>query len=298
MGKGGGGGPAGAGTGSPSSLRAGDGTELYIRTDFPPDRPRGILLVVHGWGEHQGLYDEFVGHLTGRGLAVWRYDQRGHGRSGGRRGHAAAFGRLVQDLGEVWRLLEAHAPPGSPRFVLGHSMGGLVVIRALQTGAIRPDGVCLSAPWLKTRLPVPGWKALLSRVMDRLLPSLPFPNPLEPEMLTRDAERRRIREQDPLVHHWITPRLAEEVRRAQVDALNSSWPASVPVLALIPLADPVVDPEVSVHFVERLGDPEPEIVLVEDARHEPLNEVDRRQRFDEVGGFFLRLSQEEPGAGE
>ncbi|NNF29304.1 MAG: hypothetical protein HKN73_18910, partial [Gemmatimonadetes bacterium] len=129
-------------------------------------------------------------------------------------------------------------------------------------------------------------------------PVLPFPNPLDGDWLTRDPERRRIREQDPLVHHWITPRLAEEVRRAQLDALNTSRPVSVPLLALIPLDDPVVDPEVTAHFMERLEDPEPEIVLIEGARHEPFNEVDRRERFDEVGGFFLRLSEQERRARE
>ena len=280
------------------SLRASDGVLLHVREDRPPGPPAGIVLIVHGWGEHQGRYDEFAAFLTDLGFAVWRYDQRGHGRSAGRRGHASAFHRLIEDLGQVWQFVGDRAGLVSPHFVLGHSMGGLLVIRALQTDAIRPDGACLSAPWLSTRLPVPVWKEILARVLNRLCPILPFPNPLDGAMLTRDPERRRDREADPLVHDWITPRLAEEVRRAQSEALNTVGLRSVPVLALIPLGDPVVAPDVTAHFMERLSDPEAEIVLIEGARHEPLNEVDRRERFDEVGGFFLRLSEEGRRASE
>ena len=275
------------------SLRASDGTTLYVQVVTPEGELRGAVLVVHGWGEHQGLYDEFTEALVGRGWLVWRYDQRGHGRSEGRRGHTSSFHRLVEDLREVWRFMESEGPGAPRRFLLGHSMGGLVVLRALQVRAIAPDGVCLSAPWLKTRIPVPGWKAWLSRVLDRVCPILPFPNPIGSDMLTSDPERRRIRDEDPRVHHWITPRLAEEVRRAQFAALNTAPPQSVPLLALIPLADPVVDPQVTAHFVDRWKHPETRIVLVEGARHEPLNEVDRRDRFDEVGAFFLRLSEQE-----
>ena len=64
------------------------GVSLFWRHLAPVDRPpRGVVAVVHGFAEHLGRYDALLAHLAGRGLAVAAVDLRGHGRSGGPRGH-------------------------------------------------------------------------------------------------------------------------------------------------------------------------------------------------------------------
>ncbi len=272
-----------------------DGKRLHVHVTEPRGRCVGSLLVVHGWGEHLGCYAELAGDMARRGLQVWRFDLRGHGRSRGLRGHAPSFQRLVQDLREIQARVLAESARPDRLFILGHSMGGLLVLRALQTGALRPRGACVSAPWLKTGMPVVPWKARLAGVLNLVLPFLPIRHPIEASMLTSDPERIRAREDDPHVHSWITPRLAQEVSRTQDAVLKDPTVGGVPLLVLIPQDDPVVDPDTTAHFVKRLTESEVEVVLVEGARHEPLNEVDRRDRFDEVGAFFLRLSGEDPG---
>ena len=122
---------------------------IYWRRAAPAESPpRGVILIAHGYAEHLGRYRDFVEHLTARGLAAVALDHRGHGRSGGPRGHCSSFTQLTSDLftlttmaGEWW--------PHAPRVLFGHSMGGLLALLYLLR---HPEAVCaaaLSAPALR-----------------------------------------------------------------------------------------------------------------------------------------------------
>ena len=63
------------------------GVPIHWERAEPAGTPRGVVLLSHGYAEHIGRYRDFVAHLTARGLAVGGIDHRGHGRSGGPRGH-------------------------------------------------------------------------------------------------------------------------------------------------------------------------------------------------------------------
>jgi alpha-beta hydrolase superfamily lysophospholipase len=127
------------------TLPAADGTRLAWRASSL-DAPRASVLLSHGLGEHGGRYARLTAALEARGVAVHALDHRGHGRSGGTRGHADRFDDLVRDL-EAFR--RASLPAGVPTFLFGHSMGGLVALRHLQAHPeVEWAGVVLSAPLL------------------------------------------------------------------------------------------------------------------------------------------------------
>jgi len=49
---------------------------------------KGVVVLVHGFGEHSGRYTEnVIPMLIATDLAVVTYDNVGHGKSGGKRGH-------------------------------------------------------------------------------------------------------------------------------------------------------------------------------------------------------------------
>lgn len=286
---------------SDSVVEAVDGTPLHVTSAAAMGTSRGTVVLVHGWGEHHGRYGPLTRVLTASGFDVWGYDQRGHGRSGGRRGDAPSFSCLVDDLVRVVRHARVTEEP--PLLLLGHSMGGLVTIRALQEKALEPLAACVSAPWLATAEPVPAWKRALARVLLRIYPSLPIPNPLRPERLTRDEAMIRAYRDDPWIHGWMTPRLFHGVEEAQRRALTGTEPLALPILFIVPEADPVVDAGATLHFVRRLGGSAARVLPVPDARHEPFNELDRTACFDEVGRFFNevvsdRLEKGRPTSGQ
>lgn len=99
-----------------------DGTELYMKQDLPGD-PKAAVVIVHGLCEHQGRYDYVAKRFVDDNIAVFRFDHRGHGRSGGKKVFYTDFNEIADDVNEAVKIAEKQYP-GLPLFVLGHSMGG------------------------------------------------------------------------------------------------------------------------------------------------------------------------------
>ena len=99
-----------------------DGTELYMKCNVP-EKPNGVIVIVHGLCEHQGRYDYVTDKLNSAGYSVYRFDHRGHGRSKGKSVYYTDFNEIVDDVNEAVKIAEAENP-NIPLFILGHSMGG------------------------------------------------------------------------------------------------------------------------------------------------------------------------------
>jgi acylglycerol lipase len=251
---------------------AGRGVTLAIRS-HEPAAPRAALVLVHGLGDHAARYDEFCAVAAARGIATWAVDLRGHGRSDGQRGHAARFDDLLADV-DTAVAHAAHRQPSLPLFILGQSMGGLVVLRWLQERPA-PRGAIICSPWLRTAMPVARWKLALAPVLGTLLPRLPFPNGIDPGDLTRDASRVERYRNDPLVHGRITPALYAAVTGAMEQVQKDAYRLRLPLLFMLGGADPVVDTPTTVALTRRLAAANVTLHLLDGHLHELLNETDR-----------------------
>lgn len=249
--------------------------------------PRGQVLIVHGLGEHAARYAHVAAALNAEGWSVLGFDQRGHGRSTGRRGTLARADSLLDDLAQV--IDQAGSVPG-PRVLLGHSMGGAVAARFVaESLAARPaawsrpvDGLVLSSPALQTRLS--AWQRLQLAVGERLLPDLAQRNGIDSATLSHDQAVVHAYDADPLVHDRISARLARFIIDAgpAVRAAAPRW--TVPTLLMWGGADAIVPPSGSRAFAAAA----PARVLTsfefDGMRHEIFNELER-------AGVLMRLLQ-------
>lgn len=224
-----------------SPLTARDGTNLVVM-DWPLQKApvRGVVLIVHGLGEHAWRYDALAQELNSWGFAVRAYDQFGHGESMGQRGALPSDDRLLQDLAEVVDESRARMHDNTPLIVLGHSMGGLVAARFVSLGMRKLDGLVLSSPALDPGLD--PLQRLLLAVLPRLLPNLRVGNGLKPEFISHDAQVVAQYKADPLVHDRISARLAKFIADGgpATIACAPSW--ALPTLLLYAGADKLVDP--------------------------------------------------------
>lgn len=224
-----------------SPLTARDGTNLVVM-DWPLEKGpvRGVVLVVHGLGEHAWRYDHVAQRLNDWGFAVRAYDQYGHGESMGQRGALPHADRLLMDLAEVVDESRERMHDSTPLIVLGHSMGGLVAARFVSL-AMRPlEGLILSSPALD-----PGLNALqklLLAVLPRIAPNLRVGNGLDPQYISHDpavVERYKL---DPLVHDRISARLAVFIAQNGPATIRSAASWKLPTLLMYAGQDKLVDP--------------------------------------------------------
>jgi len=107
------------------TFSANDGLKIFTICWQPAADPIGVILLVHGIGEHAGRYDHVAEVLTDAGYIVYALDHRGHGRSEGLRTYFESFDVLLADLENYYQAIKAKHT-GVPFFMYGHSMGSLI----------------------------------------------------------------------------------------------------------------------------------------------------------------------------
>src|SRR6185436_11887502 len=113
------------------TLTAPDGT-LLVYDMYEATAPRAAVLGLHGWADHAGRWRDVGERFCAAGYSTYLLDLRGHGRSGGRRGHLSRFSQLLGDL-QAFRRAVRRRHTETPQVLLAHSFGGFVALRYLDT---------------------------------------------------------------------------------------------------------------------------------------------------------------------
>ncbi|MEO7640809.1 MAG: lysophospholipase [Ramlibacter sp.] len=231
-----------------STFTAGDGDNLAVR-DWPLPEGlvlRGVVVLVHGLGEHAGRYTHVARRLNSWGFAVRGYDQYGHGESGGVRGALPVMTRLIDDLTDIVQSTRSRMPDGVPLIILGHSMGGLVAacFAALRKRPIQ--GLVLSSPALNPGLN--AFQKLLLAVLPRIAPNLTVGNGVKPDFISHDPQVVQAYRADPGVHDRISARLALFIAQAGQMVIGRAARWKVPTLLIYAGSDRLVDPQGSRDF--------------------------------------------------
>ncbi len=265
-----------------------DGTPLFWRKRLPSGASKGDVLLVHGFSEHGGRYAHVAEFLAGRGYTMWSMDNRGHGRSGGQRGHVEKYDDYVQDL-LLFHEEARKSGCGEKPFLLGHSNGGLIALRFALAHPEKIRGLVLSDPLLKLAKPIAPLKELAGRILVRFSSKISFPNDLIPEELTRDPAMQEAYLADPVIFHVVSVGWFQQMEKAGDDALHRSGDLRVPFLLLLGGDDPVCSGQASRDFFSRVRG-EKELKVYEGFRHEIFNEVGRERVMKDLGDWLDRHS--------
>jgi alpha-beta hydrolase superfamily lysophospholipase len=243
-----------------------DGSPLYYQAWTPSQsRPRAVLVNLHGLGDHSGLYPNLANFIPGRGTALYAYDMRGNGRSPGQRAYLRSWQEYRDDLRTfVARVRDWEGD--LPLFLLGNSLGGLVVLDYALDHAVGLAGVIAAAPPLG-RLGVPPVLMALGRVMSRVMPRFSLQVGMDLTGLARDPSVRATLLADPFFHRRGTARLSTEVTAAIARVHQRVADLSVPVLILHGSADRMVPPDGSRSFFAKLRYPDREFREYPEAYH-------------------------------
>jgi alpha-beta hydrolase superfamily lysophospholipase len=271
-----------------------DRTPLYYQAWLPAQaRPRAVIVNLHGLGDHSGLYPNLASHFPARAVALYAFDMRGNGRSPGQRAYLGSWQEYRGDLAAfVGRIREWE--PGLPLFLLGNSLGGLVVLDYVLHHPGQVEGVIAAAPVLGD-VGVPPILMALGRVMSRVLPRFSLNVGMDLTGLAREPSVIEAVLADPLFHRRGTARLSTEVTAAINRVQHLAGTLSVPLLILHGSADRMVPPDGSRTFFAKVRFPDREFREYPDAYHGLFADLGFGAVLGDLEGWIDRHILPEPG---
>jgi alpha-beta hydrolase superfamily lysophospholipase len=270
------------------------GVEIVYST-WRAARPKGVVQIAHGVGEHGLRYEPLAQDLVRAGYTVHANDHRGHGRTGLAQwdGDHAKLGRLgpgglraaiaaVEQMSAVARADE----PGLPLVLLGHSWGSLMAQRIVNTSSESYDGVVLSASAYR----LPGWMN-----SGDLNARHAGSGPTKYEWLTRDRKIIDAMALDPLAVEADVIGLfglADTLRLLGVP--RRGIPHDLPMLLQVGSDDALGGPR----SIERLAQAyrrrgrlsDVTVQVYEGARHEIYNETNRTEVIGDLVAWLDRVT--------
>lgn len=253
-----------------------DGEVQYIRQWLVPN-PKGVVVLVHGVGEHCSRYDAVATLFNDSGYAMIGFDKRGHGHTTGKRGVA-----MIKDLhGDITAMLAMARElyPASRLFLYGHSGGGNEVLNYIINEEPEIKGVVASAPWIRLAFEPPKALVVAGRILRYILPNMTQPNDLDTAHLARNPAVAPAYEADPLVHDQMS--FAYGIGMVDEAKKLNQFPGkmAVPTLVMHGSDDQITSAEASAEFVERVNG-KVYLKIWEGLYHEIHNEKEMKEVVD------------------
>lgn len=247
------------------------GVEIYFQA-WLAEKPKGIVVISHGLGEHSGRYVNIIDKMQGSGVSFYALDHRGHGRSGGNRGHVASFMEYIQDLKVFINQIKDEYGT-LPIVLLGHSLGGLIAMKYALTHPADMKALVLSSAGLIPAVAVPEVKKKMGLFFSKYIPTLAMSNGLDAAELSHDRSVVDAYVNDPLVHDRVTSRWYAEFTATEEECLRRASELRMPLLVIHGKADAIVDYRGSEKVYAEALSKDKTIHIFSGLYHETMNET-------------------------
>lgn len=251
------------------------GLKFYSRGWEPDTAPKAVVALVHGHGEHIGRFAHVGEIMTKAGYAVMGFDLRGHGQSGGPRGHTPSIEAFMRDIDLFLEHVHARYP-NLPVFLYGHSIGGALVLNYGLRRKPDVNGVIATSPALHTEPEKHPEKVVMAKVLGGLLPTVAISTGLQTSMLSHDPQVEQAYVKDLLVHDKVSLAFGKVMLEANQWALQHASEFALPLLLVHGTDDQIAFPSSSREFAAALGN-KATLVLWKGLYHETHNELNKAE---------------------
>lgn len=239
------------------------------------DNAKAVIIIVHGICEHSKRYLPITNYLNKSGYSVIRYDQRGHGETGGVRGKIDGYYELVEDLDQFVNMAKKDYP-NKPIFLIGHSMGGLVVsLYSLKyqeklNGVISSGGANGIVP-VSRLLNFFPWKWFKNKSVKNFFPK---------NALSSDDNVEKNYWNDPLNLKEYKISLAGYMFNDGAKHLKKNYhKITIPYLFLHGKKDLIVPFKISVKMHNKISSKDKNLYLIKNSPHEIFNEPNKEDTY-------------------
>lgn len=255
-----------------------DNIELNMTRDIVEDS-KAVILIIHGLAEHSGRYDYVSSKLNSYKYSVYRFDNRGHGKSGGRKIFIDDYNKFHCDVDEIVELIKRENE-GKPIFILGHSMGGMIATLYGIKYANKVDGIILSAGVTADKAGIMSSNCSLDseEMVDNGLSNLIC----SIEEVVDDYNN------DPLVAHKISGSMFIECNKAIEYIQDNCHKFIYSTLILHGDNDDIVHPEDSRLLFDSICSKYKKLKIYKDMYHEILNEVGKDDVLTDINNWIRK----------
>jgi acylglycerol lipase len=270
------------------NIRLSNGQVLRGFIKSPGENLRGVVVLIHGRGEHIQRYKKWAELFNREKIAFAGVDLPGHGLSDGKRGHIKNY-KLTDEMIDILINECKMTFPDIPVFLYGHSMGGGIVLDYLVRMAPKLKGAIVTSPWLKLAFKPKESMVKLATIMRNVFPSLILPAGLVEEHLSHDQKVVDAFKNDPLNHNKISLSLFQAAISTASNALKNASKLKTPLLLIHGSDDKICSPEGSREFASKTK--LAELKIWEGGYHELHNELFKQDVFNYIINWInLRLS--------
>ena len=265
-------------------LKTSDGISLHAQKWNDGKDSERTLLIVHGLGEHQNRYAHVAEYFVKDGFQVYSYDQRGHGKSDGPRGHSPCLSQNLDDL-----KLVIDSIPDNNLFLYGHSFGGNVAANyLLRRECDNVKATVLSAAWLKLYKEPSKFEVTMATIMNLIYPKFRQDNQLNPNDLSYIEQVGIDYVNDPLVHQHISVGLFKHFHASGLWAIENAEQLKIPTLVIHGADDHIIDAHGSRKFAEAAGELAT-LRIYENTKHELHNDNKAQEVLADVSGWLKNI---------
>ncbi|MCL2399153.1 MAG: lysophospholipase [Defluviitaleaceae bacterium] len=217
----------------------------------PQIEPKGVVQIIHGFGEYMGQYKEVAEFFVANDYACVFHEQRGFGDMPHKtqkqrkleRGLSPGYPYFLNDTKTIRNKID-NWYPNKDVFLFGHSMGGNIAINyLLENPNMNYKKAILEAPWLRLYKPLPGPAMSLVRLLGRISGKLAVSAKINPDHITRNKDIISALREDQIFHDRISLQLFAEIIDAGENALQNAAKFPIPALLLCPGMDKIVCPQ-------------------------------------------------------
>ncbi|MEK7434959.1 MAG: lysophospholipase [Cyanobacteriota bacterium] len=258
-----------------------DKIELFEQSWTPKEESKTVLIIVHGLKDHSSRYEDFAKKMVEKGISVYSYDLRGHGKSKGYKVWIDSFNQYIDDLGLFYAKVK-QKEGNKKMFIMGHSMGGAITTLFAMSKKPEIEGVILSAPALKAGKDISEIKIGLVNFLSGAFPYLGLLE-LDDNSFSRDKNAVEDMKKDPLIYHSNGPaRTASELIKA-LERINTNMiDFNYNFITLHGTDDKITNIEGSEDLYKKAKSKNKKFLSYKDSYHDLLHEREKDKVFDDI----------------
>lgn len=264
--------------------------EKLSAVKLTPKAPVGIIILIHGMGEHCERYLHWATRFKNHGIGWYSFDLPGHGKSSGKRGHFRSMASLMSIINEFTKLVRKEHKT-APLILYGHSMGGNLVFNYL----LREDNpfkmAIVTSPWIRLVHPPTPMMIKLADIMHLIYPGFTQSSGLKATDMSSVHQESEWYEKDPLNHKKISANAFHLIHHGGLFIEKHIKSLKIPVY----LAHSNEDPLTSFQASEKLAVTNPGMIQFnsfDKARHELHHDISREKLFADEIQFIQSMLQD------